>query len=69
MPPVGCAAEHAPGCYVGATALTLSTMTRELLDSFWRAVAYCLHPKVIALSFVPLALVGGAAFAPPGIAA
>ena len=25
-----------------------------LLDSFWRAVAYCLHPRVIALSFVPL---------------
>ena len=21
-----------------------------LLDSFWRAVAYCLHPRVIALS-------------------
>jgi hypothetical protein len=36
-------------------------MTRELLDSFWRAAAYCLHPKVIALSLVPLALVGGAA--------
>ncbi len=27
-----------------------------LLDSFWRAVAYCLHPRVIALSFVPLVL-------------
>jgi hypothetical protein len=26
------------------------------LDSFWRAVAYCLHPRVIALSFVPLAI-------------
>jgi etoposide-induced protein 2.4 (EI24) len=24
------------------------------LDSFWRAVAYCLHPRVIALSFLPL---------------
>ncbi|WP_199236514.1 EI24 domain-containing protein [Ramlibacter sp. WS9] len=23
-------------------------------DSFWRAVAYCLHPRVIALSFLPL---------------
>ena len=23
------------------------------LDSFWRAVAYCLHPRVIALSFLP----------------
>jgi len=38
-------------------------MTRELLDSFWRAAAYCLHPKVIALSLLPLALVGGAAAA------
>ena len=25
-----------------------------LLDSFWRAGAYCLHPKVIALSLLPL---------------
>ena len=25
-----------------------------LLDSFWRAVAYCLHPKVIGLSLLPL---------------
>jgi hypothetical protein len=38
-------------------------MTRELFDSFWRAAAYCLHPKVIALSLAPLALVGGAAAA------
>jgi hypothetical protein len=27
-----------------------------LLDSFWRAVAYCLHPRVIALSLLPLVL-------------
>jgi hypothetical protein len=26
------------------------------LDSFWRAVAYCLHPRVVALSFLPLVL-------------
>ncbi len=26
------------------------------LDSFWRAAAYCMHPRVIALSFLPLAL-------------
>lgn len=26
------------------------------LDSFWRAVAYCLHHRVIALSFLPLAI-------------
>jgi len=35
-------------------------MTRSLLDAFWRAVAYCLHPKVILLSLAPLVLVGGA---------
>lgn len=26
------------------------------LDSFWRAVAYCVRPRVIALSFLPLIL-------------
>jgi hypothetical protein len=26
------------------------------LDSFWRAVAYCLHPRVIVLSLLPLAI-------------
>lgn len=26
------------------------------LDSFWRAAAYCLHPRVVALSFLPLVL-------------
>lgn len=25
-----------------------------LLDSFWRAVAYCLHPRVVVLSLLPL---------------
>ena len=35
-----------------------------ILDSFWRAVAYCLHPRVILLSLAPLVVVGGlAAFA------
>lgn len=29
---------------------------RLLLDSFWRAVAYCLHPRVIVLSIAPLIL-------------
>jgi len=29
---------------------------RLLLDSFWRSVAYCMHPRVIVLSFLPLAL-------------
>ncbi len=26
----------------------------KLLDSFWRAAMYCLHPRVIALSILPL---------------
>ncbi len=32
-----------------------------LLDSFWRAAAYCLHPRVILLSILPLIVVGGVA--------
>ncbi|MDD0808845.1 EI24 domain-containing protein [Curvibacter sp. RS43] len=32
-----------------------------LFDSFWRAVVYCLHPRVIALSFLPLLLLVGLA--------
>lgn len=31
------------------------------LDSFWRAAVYCLHPRVIALSFFPLLLMIGLA--------
>lgn len=33
----------------------------RLLDSFWRAAAYCLHPRVIALSFLPLIIMAVAA--------
>ncbi|MCD6665287.1 MAG: EI24 domain-containing protein [Hydrogenophaga sp.] len=29
---------------------------RHMLDAFWRAVAYCMHPRVIGLSMLPLAL-------------
>ena len=29
---------------------------KEMVDSFWRAAAYCLHPKVILLSLLPLLL-------------
>ncbi|WP_162587974.1 EI24 domain-containing protein [Variovorax sp. RA8] len=29
---------------------------RLLLDSFWRSVAYCMHPRVIVLSLLPLGL-------------
>ena len=36
---------------------------RDILDAFWRAAAYCLHPKVILLSIVPLLVVGGIAAA------
>lgn len=30
-----------------------------LLDSFWRSVVYCVHPRVIALSFLPLLVLVG----------
>ncbi len=33
-----------------------------LFDSFWRAVAYCLRPRVIALSVLPLLLMVGLSF-------
>jgi hypothetical protein len=29
---------------------------REVIDAFWRAALYCLHPRVIALSFLPLVI-------------
>ncbi len=34
-----------------------------LFDSFWRAVAYCLRPRVMLLSVVPLLLMGGVSLA------
>jgi hypothetical protein len=34
-----------------------------LLDSFWRALAYLLMPRVIGLSLLPLLIAGGAFFA------
>lgn len=30
-----------------------------LLDSFWRAVAYCMHPRIMVLSILPLVLLAG----------
>jgi hypothetical protein len=33
---------------------------KDLLDAFWRAAAYCLHPRVILWSSAPLLLVGAA---------
>ena len=37
--------------------------TARLSDAFWRAVAYCLHPRVIALSVAPLLIASALAFA------
>lgn len=36
---------------------------RLLLDSFWRALAYLLMPRVIGLSLLPLLIAGGASLA------
>lgn len=36
---------------------------RLMLDSFWRALAYLLMPRVIGLSLLPLLIAGGASFA------
>jgi hypothetical protein len=36
---------------------------QSLIDSFWRAVAYCLHPRVIGLSLLPLLVCGVGVFA------
>lgn len=35
----------------------LSTLSR-VADAFWRAAAYCLHPRVIGLSLLPLLIAG-----------
>ena len=37
-------------------------MVKPLFDSFWRAAAYCLHPRVILLSVLPLVLLVGLAW-------
>ena len=34
---------------------------KQLFDSFWRAAAYCVHPRVILLSLLPLVLMAGLA--------
>lgn len=33
-----------------------------IFDAFWRSVVYCLHPRVIALSFLPLVLMVALSF-------
>jgi len=43
--------------------VTAARGPRDVLDAFWRAAAYCLHPKVILLSIAPFVVVGGAAAA------
>ncbi len=35
---------------------------KAMADAFWRAAAYCLHPRVILWSLLPLVLAGGAVF-------
>lgn len=35
----------------------------SLIDAFWRAAAYCLHPRVIGLSLLPLLVAGGLTWA------
>jgi hypothetical protein len=32
---------------------------KQMINAFWRAAAYCLHPRVIFLSLLPLALLAG----------
>ena len=36
---------------------------RRILDSFWRAALYCLHPRVIVLSLLPLLIMGAISLA------
>ena len=47
-------------CLAAVIAPTLSPLClpsmRPLLDSFWRALAYCLRPRVVMLSLLPLLL-------------
>ena len=35
---------------------------QPLFDAFWRAAAYCLHPRVLVWSLAPLVLAGAAVF-------
>jgi etoposide-induced protein 2.4 (EI24) len=36
---------------------------KDVVDAFWRAAAYCLHPRVIVLSLAPLVIAAGVALA------
>ena len=33
-----------------------------VFNAFWRAAAYCLHPRLIVMSLLPVLFAGGAAF-------
>lgn len=35
---------------------------KHMLDAFWRAVAYCMHPRVIGLSLLPLVIMTALSF-------
>jgi hypothetical protein len=37
-------------------------LMKAVFNAFWRAAAYCLHPRVIALSLLPLVIMVGLAF-------
>lgn len=39
----------------------MSKSLGQIINAFWRAAAYCLHPRVIMLSLLPLLLLGGLA--------
>ncbi len=41
----------------------MSASMQQLFDSFWRAAAYCVHPRIILWSLLPLLIAGGACFA------
>ena len=55
---VGSAALAQPGLIVVLAPRTV----RSILDAFWRAAWYCLHPRVILLSLLPVLVSGGMAF-------
>ena len=50
--------QQGPG---GLKACILAVM-KPMLDAFWRAAVYCMHPRVIALSFLPLILMVALSF-------
>jgi hypothetical protein len=50
--------QQGPG---GLKACILVAM-KPMLDAFWRAAVYCMHPRVIALSFLPLILMVALSF-------